>query len=308
MSPAPSLVRSFAHLIPATPGNPALSPTQGLDDLQHSEAQYGYGSQDALFDENRLDAGQLADPTNRTFTYLMQGSAAFMYASFGRLAVMKFVSYLSASADVMAVASMEVDIGAIAEGNASTVKWRGKPVFIRHRTAKEIHAAQADDHASLRDPQTDAERFHDKAEWAVLIGVCTHLGCGQWERRTATAQRESRRRGRTTHRSPCRSDCVCRAPFSAHQRRRRLRRLVLPLVSRTRHHRAYHHARIVLPPLLLRGEWIADAPLLRLSLCFHRCSHGSHYDTSGRIRKGPAPLNLEVPQYKFLTDTKVLLG
>ena len=150
-----------------------------MDDLNHSEAQFGYGSQDDLFDQNRLDAASMSDPTNRTFTYLMQGSAAFIYASFGRLAVMKFVSYLSASADVMAVASMEVDISAISEGSATTVKWRGKPVFIRHRTAKEIHSAQADDHAALRDPQTDAERFHDKSEWAILIGVCTHLGCGQ---------------------------------------------------------------------------------------------------------------------------------
>ena len=180
LSAVAPLHRRFAHLVPATPGNPALTNTNPTDDaMSGTEAQFGYSSQDALFEENRLNSTSLADPTNRTFTYLMQGSAAFMYASFGRLAVMKFVSYLSASADVMAVATMEVEIGAIAEGNASTVKWRGKPVFIRHRTAKEIHAAQADDHAALRDPQTDAERFHDRAEWAILIGVCTHLGCGQ---------------------------------------------------------------------------------------------------------------------------------
>lgn len=172
--------RSFAHLVPGTPLTASQSqPLHHVDDLSHSEAAFGYNSTDVMLEENRLDGSQMADPTNRTFTYLMQGSAAFMYASFGRLAVMKFVSFLSASADVMAVASMEVEIGAIAEGNATTVKWRGKPVFIRHRTPKEIHSAQADDHAALRDPQTDAERFHDKPEWAVLIGVCTHLGCGQ---------------------------------------------------------------------------------------------------------------------------------
>ena len=171
--------RTFAHLVPGTPLSPSQAqPLHHVDDLSRSEGAFGYNSTDLMLEENRLDASQMADPTNRTFTYLMQGTAAFMYASFGRLAVMKFVSFLSASADVMAVASMEVEIAAIAEGNATTVKWRGKPVFIRHRTPKEIHAAQADDHAALKDPQTDAERFHDKPEWAILIGVCTHLGCG----------------------------------------------------------------------------------------------------------------------------------
>ena len=171
--------RSFAHLVPGTPLSHSQSqPLQHVDDLSSSEAAFGYNSTDPLLEENRLDGSQMADPTNRTFTYLMQGSAAFMYASFGRLAVMKFVSFLSASADVMAVSTIEVEIGAIAEGNATTVKWRGKPVFIRHRTAKELHSAVADYHAALRGPQTDAERFHDKPEWAVLIGVCTHLGCG----------------------------------------------------------------------------------------------------------------------------------
>ena len=179
--------RLFAHLVPGTPLSPSQAqPLHHVDDLSHSEGAFGYNSTDVMLEENRLDSSQMADPTNRTFTYLMQGSAAFMYASFGRLAVMKFVSFLSASADVMAVASMEVEIGAIAEGNATTVKWRGKPVFIRHRTPKEIHAAQADDHAALRDPQTDAERFHDKPEWAVLIGVCTHLGCGHSHTHTFT--------------------------------------------------------------------------------------------------------------------------
>ena len=211
----------MGHIVPTSPANPALSPTQSIDDLQGSEVQFGYASQDHLFDENRLDSTQLSDPTNRTFTYLMQGTAAFMYASFGRLAVMKFVSYLSASADVMAVASMEVEIGAIAEGNATTVKWRGKPVFIRHRTPKEIHAAQQDDHAAgLRDPQTDAERFHDKSEWAVLIGVCTHLGCGQSTEQTQHAGREQNAACSHASRgcSPrcCRVRCVVLC--SAHQR------------------------------------------------------------------------------------------
>jgi len=194
-----------------------------------SELLHGYGSTDHLFELNHLDPRTLVDPTNRTFTYLMQGSSAFMWASVGRLAVFHFVNFLTATADVMAVASIEVDIGNVVEGSATTVKWRGKPVFIRHRTAKEISAAEHDDNAALRDPQTDSERFKDKKEWAILIGVCTHLGC---------------------------------------------------------------------VPINNAGDWGG---------WFCPC-HGSHYDTSGRIRKGPAPLNLEVPKYKFLSDTKVLLG
>jgi len=130
---------------------------------------------------------------------------------------------------VMALAAMEVDISSVAEGTATTVKWRGKPVFIRHRTSREIESARADDHASLRDPQTDAERFPTNEKFAVLIGVCTHLGC---------------------------------VPINA----------------------AGDY-----------GGWFCPC-------------HGSHYDTSGRIRKGPAPLNLLVPQYKFMSDTRILLG
>lgn len=170
----------------------------------------------------------MADPTNRAFTYFIQGSAAVCYASVARAAVHKFVSYLSASADVLALASLEVDIGNIQEGMSSTVKWRGKPVFIRHRTKKEIEAARADDAVPLRDAETDADRVQ-KPEWIVVVGVCTHLGC-------------------------------------------------VP-ISGTGDY----------------GGWFCPC-------------HGSHYDMAGRIRKGPAPLNLIVPEYKFLTDTKVLLG
>jgi len=199
-----------------------------------SEFKCGYNSPDTLFDDNQVhnaadpNAEDQADPTNRAFTYLVQGGAAFCYASVARATVMKFVAFLSASADVLALASMEVDISNIQEGMASTVKWRGKPVFIRHRTAKEIDDARKDDNVSLRDQQADADRVKVE-KWIVVIGVCTHLGC---------------------------------------------------------------------VPINAAGDWGG---------WFCPC-HGSHYDTSGRIRKGPAPLNLEVPQYKFLTDTKVLLG
>jgi len=202
---------------------------QTHDDLStDKEWQYGYSSEDLLFEKSRTDPSNAADPTGRSFAYLTTMGAAVCWAGFGRAAVNKFIATLSASADVMAIASIEVDISAIEEGRATTVKWRGKPVFIRHRTKQEIEAARRDDTVHLRDQQTDAERVQNE-KWVILVGVCTHLGC-------------------------------------------------VPINGAGDF-----------------GGWFCPC-------------HGSHYDTSGRIRKGPAPLNLEVPQYKFLTDTSVLLG
>lgn len=129
---------------------------------------------------------------------------------------------------MLALSSLELDIGAIAVGDCLTVKWRNKPVFVRHRNADEIAAAVAVDPKSLRDAESDAERVVNE-EWLIVLGVCTHLGC---------------------------------------------------------------------VPLTGQGEYNG---------WFCPC-HGSHYDTSGRIRKGPAPLNLEVPEYSFLNDTTVKLG
>jgi ubiquinol-cytochrome c reductase iron-sulfur subunit len=169
------------------------------------------------------------DESKRAFTYFALSGARFMYASAARLTVMKFVATISASADVLALASLECDIGKVAVGDTVTVKWRGKPVFVRHRTADEIAEAEAVDVKTLLDQQTDAERVQ-KAEWLICLGVCTHLGC-------------------------------------------------VPLVN--------------------QGDYNG---------WFCPC-HGSHYDTSARIRKGPAPLNLEVPPYKFMEgDTKLLIG
>jgi len=111
--------------------------------------------------------------------------------------------------------------------------WRSKPVFVRHRTAAEIAKAKADDGADLRDEQLDAERVV-KAEWLIMLGVCTHLGC-------------------------------------------------VPLGQKST------------DPKGDFGGWFCPC-------------HGSHYDTSGRIRKGPAPRNLEVPPYQFIDDTKVRIG
>lgn len=143
------------------------------------------------------------------------------------------IDQMNPSADVLALSSIEVDLEPIEVGAAVTVKWRGKPVFIRHRTTEEIAEADAVPLSELRDPQTDAERAL-KPEWLVIEGVCTHLGC-------------------------------------------------VPLGNK---------------PGEPKGDYNG---------WFCPC-HGSHYDTAGRIRKGPAPLNLLVPEYAFVTDTSVRIG
>jgi len=184
------------------------------------------GSVDHGFTDDRID--KVAEPERRAFTYLLLSGVRFAYASTARVLVVKFVSSMSASADVLALASAEFDIGAIDVGNTITVKWRGKPVFIRHRTPEEIAGEAAVPMGHLRDQEADDERTH-KSQWLVVLGICTHLGC---------------------------------VPISG------------------------------------AGDFNG---------WFCPC-HGSHYDISGRIRKGPAPLNLEVPPYKFTEETKILIG
>eukprot|EP00514_Thraustochytrium_sp_LLF1b_P000189 CAMPEP_0184524310 /NCGR_PEP_ID=MMETSP0198_2-20121128/9433_1 /TAXON_ID=1112570 /ORGANISM="Thraustochytrium sp., Strain LLF1b" /LENGTH=216 /DNA_ID=CAMNT_0026915567 /DNA_START=165 /DNA_END=815 /DNA_ORIENTATION=+ len=184
------------------------------------------GSYDDNFEAAKPKNG---DPDRREFTYLALGGARFLYASAARLTLMKFVATMSASSDVLALASLEVELDKIPVGTSSVVKWRGKPVFVRHRSEAEIKDAETVDMSTLRDPETDADRVLNP-EWLVTIGVCTHLGC---------------------------------------------------------------------VPIANAGEYNG---------WFCPC-HGSHYDTSGRIRKGPAPLNLEVPPYKFFEgDSKILVG
>lgn len=154
-----------------------------------------------------------------------------MAALGGAALVWPFISSMNPSADVLALASTEIDIGSIAEGQEIKVMWRGKPVFVRHRTAKNLEDAKAVDITQLRDPQTDDARVKPgKEKWLVMVGVCTHLGC-------------------------------------------------VPIGSGG-------------------GEYDG---------WFCPC-HGSHYDSSGRIRKGPAPTNLIIPPYEFLSDTKVRIG
>jgi ubiquinol-cytochrome c reductase iron-sulfur subunit len=169
------------------------------------------------------------DPTKRAFTYMVLGTTKFIAASAMRVLVLKLIYTMSASADVLARGSVEVDLSAIPLGTTATLKWRGKPVFIRHRTTDEIALAARDDHVDLRDPQADIDRV-EKPEWLIVLGVCTHLGC---------------------------------------------------------------------VPIAGAGDYKG---------WFCPC-HGSHYDVSGRTRKGPAPLNLEIPTYRFIEEgTKVVLG
>lgn len=189
-----------------------------------------FSSPDHHFEHNQIVPEGTAGPdlTNRTFNYAFLGTTKFLMTSIPRVAVYKFAASWSASADVVALSTVEVDLSDVAPGDTVTVSWRGKPVFIRNRRAAEIDKENQADLGSLRDPAADADR-HQKPQWVIVLGVCTHLGC---------------------------------------------------------------------VPISNAGKWGG---------WFCPC-HGSHYDTSGRIRKGPAPLNLEVPVYKFLTDTKVLLG
>ena len=143
------------------------------------------------------------------------------------------IDQMNPAADTLALASTEVDVSKIAEGQSITLKWRGKPVFIRHRTKAEIDEAKVADALDMRDPQADDDRVQ-KPEYLVVLGVCTHLGC-------------------------------------------------VPLGQKVGE---------------VRGEYDG---------WFCPC-HGSHYDSSGRIRKGPAPTNLEVPPYAFLSDDVIKIG
>jgi len=178
-----------------------------------------------------------SDPNRRDFIYLATASTAGVGAA---LAAWPFIDQMNPSASVLAQSSVEIEIAPIQEGQQSVFMWRSKPIFIRRRTKKEIAEAQAVPVSALPDPLARNANLPDnaeatdknreiKAEWLVLIGICTHLGC---------------------------------------------------------------------IPLNAQGEFGGY-------LC--PC-HGSQYDTAGRIRKGPAPENLAVPPYAFLSDTKIRIG
>jgi ubiquinol-cytochrome c reductase iron-sulfur subunit len=147
-------------------------------------------------------------------------------------ALLPFVKSMNPAADVLAQATLDVELSNIAEGTSKVLMWRGKPVFIRHRTKAEIEAAKKAQLLQLIDPQTDDERFSKNPSWLIVVGVCTHLGCVPNERRGVSQQDES-------------------------------------------------------------GGWLCAC-------------HGSMYDGSGRVIRGPAPKNLEVPPYQIIKNGSIL--
>ncbi|OBY07795.1 ubiquinol-cytochrome c reductase iron-sulfur subunit [Rhizobium leguminosarum bv. trifolii] len=190
--------------------------------------------------EHETTSEGMGEPTRRDFLYLTTGMAGAL----GAVAVAwPFIDQMRPDASTLALASIEVDVASLEPGMSLTVKWRGKPIFIRNRTPEEVEAANAVQLADLKDPiarnanlpvdaqatAVDRSGGKGKENWIVMIGTCTHLGC---------------------------------------------------------------------VPLGQAGEYNG---------WFCPC-HGSVYDTAGRIRKGPAPQNLAIPTFSFLSDTKIKIG
>ena len=195
-----------------------------------------------------MSTAEHAEVSRRDFLYVATGAVGAVGAA---LTAWPFISQMNPDASVLALASIEVDLAPIAEGQAITLKWRGNPVFIRHRTAAEIEAAKAVKIEELKDPvarnanvkdadaATDENRVVDgKEQFIVMMGVCTHLGC---------------------------------------------------------------------VPIGNEGDFAIVEASGKHGGWFCPC-HGSHYDTAGRIRRGPAPENLPVPPYHYLSDTKIRIG
>ncbi|XP_043517299.1 cytochrome b-c1 complex subunit Rieske, mitochondrial isoform X2 [Frieseomelitta varia] len=166
--------------------------------------------------------------SRKSFTYVTTAATGVTMVYGVKTIVHNLVASLSASADVLALAKIEVKLDSIPEGKNAVFKWRGKPLFVRHRTQKEIDKEAQVNVSSLRDPEADADRVQ-KSEWLVVLGVCTHLGC---------------------------------------------------------------------VPIANAGDFGG----------YYCPCHGSHYDASGRIRKGPAPLNLEVPPHEFVEGDILVVG
>jgi ubiquinol-cytochrome c reductase iron-sulfur subunit len=190
--------------------------------------------------EHETTSESHGEPTRRDFLYLTTGMAGVV----GGVAVAwPFIDQMRPDASTLALASIEVDVSSLTPGMSLTAKWRGKPVFIRNRTDKEVEEAKAVQLSDLKDPvarnaniasdaqATDLDRSagEGKENWIVMIGSCTHLGC-------------------------------------------------VPLGQAGDF-----------------GGWFCPC-------------HGSHYDTAGRIRKGPAPENLPVPTFSFVSDTVIKIG
>lgn len=188
------------------------------------------------------------DESKRDFLFIATGAVAAVGAA---TVVWPLINQMNPDASVLALASTELDLAPIAEGQAITIKWRGNPVFVRHRTKAEIDAAKAVKLEDLPDPVARSANVKDgdpatdenrvvggKEQFIVMMGVCTHLGC---------------------------------------------------------------------VPLGNEGDYAVVEGSAKTGGWFCPC-HGSHYDTAGRIRKGPAPENLPVPPYAYLSDTRIRIG
>jgi ubiquinol-cytochrome c reductase iron-sulfur subunit len=173
----------------------------------------------------RLPAGSGDGPP---YAYFVLAGKRFLTLTIARTILVGLLMTMSPSAATLAVATVEVDISNLNEGEMMTVKWRGKPVFVKHRTDEEIAKEVNTPMSMLVDPQEDVDRAVDP-KYLIVVGICTHLGC-------------------------------------------------VPIAGAGDYH-----------------GWFCPC-------------HGSHYDGSGRIRKGPAPYNLEVPQYRFAEGNKLILG
>ncbi len=173
-----------------------------------------------------MSAATHDEATRRDFLYVFSGAAAGVGVA---VTAWPFIDQMNPSAATQALATTEVPLGPIAEGQQITVMWQGKPTWVRRRTAAEVEQVRGMPDSALKAPQADQDRVK-KPEWLVVIGICTHLGC-----------------------IPNRDDVVQPGGY----------------------------------------------------LC---ACHGSVYDASGRILRGPAPENLHVPPYAFVSDTLIRIG
>ncbi|KAF2733643.1 ubiquinol-cytochrome c reductase iron-sulfur subunit [Polyplosphaeria fusca] len=228
-----AVARSWtAHQLPVARASCAAMQSRNLSEVSSTTSFdtpfRGAGASSQVPSFGAYKSKRSGETGNRVFSYFMVGTMGALASLGAKNTVQDFLVNMSASADVLAQAKVEIDLAAIPEGKNVIIKWRGKPVFIRHRTEDEIQEAEDTKWESLRDPQSDADRVQ-KPEWLIMLGVCTHLGC-------------------------------------------------VPIGEAGDY-----------------GGWFCPC-------------HGSHYDISGRIRKGPAPLNLEIPAYDFPEDGKVVIG
>lgn len=172
------------------------------------------------------------DPTRRDFLLLTAGAVGTVGAAYFSW---PFIDSMNPAADVLAQSTVDVDLAPIPEGQAITVVWRGKPIFVRRRTTAEIQEAEKTPLSDLIDPESDQQRVKKgHNSWLIVVGICTHLGC------IPTGNKPTQDRGKY-------------------------------------------------------GGWACPC-------------HGSLYDTSGRVRRGPAPLNLAIPPYMFVNDTVIRIG